>query len=700
MARNLFITATGGETGKSIVSLGVMELLLRNTGSVAYFRPIIQTGPGRTVADHFSLICGYFSINLPHDRMYAYTFDEARQMISAGRYDELISGIIRKYKQLDEEFDFVLCEGTDFEDETSSFEMDVNSRVASLISSPVIIVARADNREVVAVVNSLKMTREFFADRGCDVIGVIVNRAAEDRCASLPAAIKDESYFRDSFVAVLPESRAVSSPTIADVARHLNATVLFGEDQLDRTVSHFSIGSQHLGNYLWGLPDGLMVITTGDRIDMIFGAILANQSKNFPDVAGIILTVEYQLDNMIVNMLKGVQNIIPVLIVRETLFNTASMLTALRPLITAKDTRKIALALSMFDTHVDSEALAKKIVETETGKVTPKMFEYGLIRRARLDKKHIVLPEGDDDRILRAAEVLLSRDVVSLTILGDTDKIRGRAAGLGIKLDKASLVNPAKSPLLDKYSEAYYELRKERGISREDARGLMTDVSYFGTMMVHMGDADGMVSGAAHSTAHTIRPALQIIKTVPGCPIVSSVFLMCLEDRVLVYGDCAVNPKPTAEELAHIAVSSADTAASFGIEPMVAMLSYSSGSSGTGEEVDRVREAVSIAKTIRPDLKIEGPIQYDAAVSKSVAKSKMPGSEVAGKATVFIFPDLNTGNNTYKAVQRESGAIAIGPVLQGLNKPVNDLSRGCLIPDIINTVVITAIQAGNRGVEK
>jgi phosphate acetyltransferase len=320
------------------------------------------------------------------------------------------------------------------------------------------------------------------------------------------------------------------------------------------------------------------------------------------------------------------------------------------------------------------------------------MFEYELIRRAKSVKRHIVLPEGTDDRILRAAEILLLREVVELTLLGDSDEISRKIGSLGLSLGEINIIDPGNSELREKYAQAYYELRKHKGISAEMAYDVMADVSYFGTMMVHHGDADGMVSGAAHTTQHTIRPSFEIIKTKPGCSIVSSVFLMCLADRVLVYGDCAVNPNPNAEQLADIAISSAETARMFGIEPFIAMLSYSTGESGKGEDVELVKEATRLVKESRPDLKVEGPIQYDAAVDAGVAESKLPGSEVAGHATVFIFPDLNTGNNTYKAVQRSAKAVAIGPVLQGLNKPVNDLSRGCLVPDIVNTVTITAIQ--------
>lgn len=321
------------------------------------------------------------------------------------------------------------------------------------------------------------------------------------------------------------------------------------------------------------------------------------------------------------------------------------------------------------------------------------MFEFNLIERAKQNRMRIVLPEGVEERILRAADILARREVADIILLGDADKVGSKVSELGIALDGVQIIQPNLSPKFEEYAQTYFELRKHKGVSIERARDTMNDVTYFGTMMVHKGDAEGMVSGSINTTAHTIRPAFEFIKTKPGFSIVSSVFLMCLKDRVLAFGDCAVNPNPTAEQLAEIAINSAHTARIFGIEPRVAMLSYSTGSSGKGADVEKVIEATRIAKERAPELLLEGPLQYDAAIDMDVARTKLPGSQVAGQATVFIFPDLNTGNNTYKAVQRAAGAVAIGPVLQGLNKPVNDLSRGCTVPDIVNTVAITAIQA-------
>jgi phosphate acetyltransferase len=347
----------------------------------------------------------------------------------------------------------------------------------------------------------------------------------------------------------------------------------------------------------------------------------------------------------------------------------------------------------MAERGLDGERLLALIDLPPTEVITPIMFEATLIERARADRQHIVLPEGDDDRILRAASTILSRRVADLTILGRESEVRTRARELGLDIEAATVIDPTTSELVEEFAATYAELRAHKGMTVDRAREIITDVSYFGTLMVHTGRAGGMVSGAAHTTAHTIKPSFEIIKTTPGTSVVSSVFLMCLEDRVLVYGDCAVNPDPTAEQLADIAISSAETAAQFGIEPRIAMLSYSTGSSGSGADVDKVRTATELVRERRPDLSVEGPIQYDAAVDASVAQTKMPDSAVAGRATVFVFPDLNTGNNTYKAVQRSAGAVAVGPVLQGLRKPVNDLSRGALVQDIVNTVAITAIQA-------
>jgi phosphate acetyltransferase len=357
----------------------------------------------------------------------------------------------------------------------------------------------------------------------------------------------------------------------------------------------------------------------------------------------------------------------------------------------------MAIALAHLEKYVNAQKLYERINLSRPTRVTPIMFEHALIEQAKSNRKHIVLPEGTEDRILRAAEILLLRGVADLTLLGPVAEIEQKATSLGVSIEGATLLDPADPGRRKEYARTYYELRKHKGIPEQMAFDLVTDVAYFGTLMVHRGEADGLVSGAVHTTAHTLRPAFEIIGLKAGFSLASSIFFMCLPDRVFVFGDCAVNPEPTMEQLADIAASSAETARAFGIEPRVAMLSYSTGESGKGADVEKVRQATQRVRSLRPDLSVEGPIQYDAAVDPSVAQVKLPGSQVAGRATVFIFPDLNNGNITYKAVQRSANALAIGPIIQGLKRPVNDLSRGATVPDIVNTVAITAIQAQERG---
>ena len=436
----------------------------------------------------------------------------------------------------------------------------------------------------------------------------------------------------------------------------------------------------------------------GDRSDIILGSLLADASKTYPHIAGIIVTGGIRPASQVQRLIEGLGHAqAPVVMVATDTYTTALNVSALEGVLSPDNPRKIAAALGLVEARMNTEQIMGRIAMERPERGTPLMFESEIIRREKTDRRHIVLPEGTEERILRAAEILRMRDVVTITLLGNEQEIRQKSATLGVSLADVSVIDPLESARRQIYADAYFDLRKHKGISPQMAFDAMADVSYFGTMMVHFGEADGMVSGSVHTTQHTIRPSFEIIKTRQGCSIVSSVFLMCLADRVLVFGDCAVNPDPNSEQLADIAISSAETARTFGIEPRIAMLSYSTGESGKGAEVDKVREASKIAKSRRPDLKIEGPIQYDAAVDAGVAKTKLPGSEVAGHATVFIFPDLNTGNNTYKAVQRSANAVAIGPVLQGLNKPVNDLSRGCTVTDIVNTVAITAIQAQGEG---
>ncbi len=499
----------------------------------------------------------------------------------------------------------------------------------------------------------------------------------------------DEDYF------IIPELESLQKLTIRLVSDALGAKQIYGDQSvLDYEITGFKVGAMNIENLLKKINAGAVVIMPGDRNDILIGLLLTLISDNFPKIAGIILTGSFKPTPEAMRLISGIKKLpVAILSVETDTYETAVKVNNIRSILRPDNERRMAEALGHFEEVVDRSKIGQLVSLSTQGVVTPLMFEYELFERARANRKHIVLPEGSDERILRAAEILLRRNVVDITILGNEDEIYKKAEALHLKLDGVNIIDPYDNDLINDYAATYYNLRKKKGITREMAQDVMYDVSYLGTMMVHKGHADGMVSGAAHTTQHTIRPAFEFIKTKPSFSIVSSCFFMCFQDRVLVYGDCAINPNPNDEQLADIAISSADTARMFGIEPRVAMLSYSTGESGKGADVNKVRSATQIARKRRPDLKIEGPIQYDAAFDPTVAKQKMPNSEVAGKATVYIFPDLNTGNNTYKAVQRAAGAVAVGPVSQGSNKPVNDLSRGCLVKDIVNTVLITAIQA-------
>lgn len=693
MTRGLYIAGIEPRSGKSVVALGLMELLSRRIHNVGYFRPVIPEGPKPD--NNIRLIQSRYNLDLDYEEMYAYSHDEAKKMSVGGRNNTIFKNILAKYRSLTNKCKFVLCEGTDFTGISSAFEFDFNADVANNLGCPVLALVNGRDKSIEQILGTVQVARESFENEGCTILATIVNRVDPEKMSSVVNRL-DQFESDNVPVYVLPEVPALGKPTVGDVAYALNAEILQGEpDSLNREVNDFKVSAMSLPNFLDYLEDGDLIITPGDRADVILGSMAASVSETHPAIAGLLLTGGLIPEAPIQRLMEGFRKQVPVPVigVETDTYKTALNASAVRPTLAPENHRKIAAALGTFEAHVDFKHLEERIDIVRSKRVTPIMFEYELIERAKADRQHIVLPEGAEDRILKAAEILMRRDVAEITLLGDVDSIHRNIGTLGLDLEGIRIIDPAESALLESYARNYYELRKHRGVSEEMASDLMKNANFFGTMMVHSGDAGGMVSGAIHSTAETIRPALQIIRTQPGFSVVSGVFLMCLTDRVLVYGDCAVNPDPDAEQLADIAISSAETAGMYGIEPRIAMCSYSTGDSGKGRDVDKVREATRIARKRRPDLKIEGPIQYDAAVDAGVARTKLPDSEVAGKATVFIFPDLNTGNNLYKAVQRSANAVAIGPILQGLNKPVNDLSRGCTIPDIVNTVAITAIQA-------
>jgi len=694
MSKALYIATSEQNCGKSIISLGIMSLLIGKTAKVGYFRPIIEDFEEGGLDNHIETVISHFGLDIEFEDAYAITKSKLIKKKNKGKLGEVIDLIIEKYKRLEERFDFVLVEGTSFTGEGTAIELDINVLIAKNLGIPTVIVGSGVGKTLEELIDSLYLVYDSFKVKEVEVLAIVANKVQPENVELVTDGLK-KNLPAGLLINSIPVISSLNNPTLQEIVNELNATVLFGSAYLNNQTSSFSVGAMQLCNYLVHLKENSLVITPGDRADIILGALQANESANYPAIAGIVLTGNILPEKSILKLIEGLSTIVPIIAVEEGTYYITNKIGSIKSKIYANNKQKIATSISTFEKYIDVDTLAQKVITFKAEGMTPKMFQYNLVKRAKKHRKHIVLPEGNDERIIIAASRLLSMDVVDISIIGNKKQIENKVAELGLDFDfsKVDIINPIESKCYDDYVNTYYELRKAKNVSMAMARDLMEDVSYFGTMMVYKGHADGMVSGAAHTTQHTILPALQFIKTKPNCSVVSSIFFMCLEDRVSVFGDCAINPNPTAEQLAEIAISSAESSLAFGIEPKIAMLSYSSGASGKGDDVDKVRAATEIVKQKRPDLKIEGPIQYDAAVDLEVGQSKMPNSEVAGHASVLIFPDLNTGNNTYKAVQRETGALAIGPMLQGLNKPVNDLSRGCTVDDIINTVVITAIQA-------
>ncbi|MDX3537758.1 phosphate acetyltransferase [Streptomyces sp. MB09-01] len=697
MTRSVYVTGIERGDGRQVVELGIMELLTRQTGRVGVYRPLLHDGPDRL----FELLKARYRIDQESATAYGMEYQEASAILAEKGTDELVSRLVDRYHRVARDYEVMLVLGTDYADTNLPDELALNARLANELGAVVVPVVGGTKHHAEAVRAEARNAYRAYETLGCHVVAMVVNRvAAGDRdliAERLAARLPVPCY-------VLPDDKSLSAPTVAQITRALGGEVLLGDEAgLARDALDFVFGGAMLPNFLNALTPGCLVVTPGDRSDLVIGALAAHASGT-PPIAGVVLTLNERPGKDILTLASKLAPGTPVVSVAGNSFPTAAELFSLQSRLNSATPRKLETALGVFERHVNTGELRDLLSVARSERVTPMMFEHELLERARSDRRRVVLPEGSEERVLRAADVVLRRGVCDLTLLGDEQAILKKAGDLGIDISGAQLIDPATSPLREGFSEYYAQVRAHKGMTVELANDVVTDVNYFGTLMVQRGLADGMVSGSVHSTAATIRPAFEIIKTKPvgeppaapaagGASIVSSVFFMCLADRVLVYGDCAVNPDPNAEQLADIAVQSAATAAAFGVEPRIAMLSYSTGTSGSGADVDKVRKATELVREQRPDLQIEGPIQYDAAVEPSVAATKLPGSEVAGRATVLIFPDLNTGNNTYKAVQRSAGAVAVGPVLQGLRKPVNDLSRGALVQDIVTTVAITAIQA-------
>ena len=709
VSRSLYVAAAGPESGKSAVALGVVEAMVRRVGRVGLFRPVVRAGAADPVVE---LVRQRFPAVVPDDAAAAAACGVTYDDVHADPADAT-ARIVDRFRAVEREHDAVLVVGTDYTDVGAPTELAFNGHLAVNLGAPVLLVVNGRGRTPADVAAAADLACGSLAAHACRLLGVVANRVEPDELKDVAEALAGAKGLAhgagavdlagtpgtatggDLAVHVLPEEPLLSAPTVRRVVDAVDGELVLGTPQrLDVEARSFVVAAMTLPRVLEYLREDGLVIVPGDRSDVLVGVLMAHRSQTFPRLSGVVLSGGQRPEPPVQRLIDGIGTKLPVAVTSLNTFEAATIAAKTRGALTDGSPRKVAAALDLFAAHVDGPALLDRLDLVRSDAVTPLMFEHDLVERARAQRRRIVLPEGTEPRVLAAAGQAVARRIADVVLLGDPAEVARVAARAGVDIRGAEVLDPASEPLRTTLATEYARQRAHRGMTFEAAHDVVVDVSYAGTLMVALGMADGMVSGAAHTTAHTIRPAFEVIRTVPGVSVVSSVFFMCLADRVLVYGDCAVNPDPTAEQLADIAISSAATAAAFGVEPRVAMLSYSTGTSGAGKGVDKVREATALVRERAPHLQVEGPIQYDAAIDAGVARTKLPDSSVAGRATVFVFPDLNTGNNTYKAVQRSAGALAVGPVLQGLNKPVNDLSRGATVPDIVTTIAITAVQAG------
>ena len=697
MAKNIYLASTGPKSGKSIICLGLINTFRGMVTNVGYFKPIGQKYRANEIHDKESImIKEIYDIEDELKHINPVSTTELNHYITNNDQDAFFHKVQESYEKVEKDKDIVIIDGTDYLGMKTAFEFDINADIANNLNAGIILIEDGYGKSIDEISSDVLTARDSFDEQSSDFLGVIVNKIEPEKFSEVDQNLRKLfSKQKIDYLGTVPCDSILPKPRLYDIARSLDAEILFGKDHLSNIAAETVIASMGFENALKYIHDGALIITGGDRNEILLGCITSLISPSYPNISGIVLTGGLTPNDNIVKLIETLSDLpLPIFSVKDNTIEAVNKINTLAVHVSSNDFQKIDIAKSLVHQHVDYEKINDKLKLEKVRKRTPEIFKYEILERACSEKKRIVLPEGEDDRTLKAAVWAVEREIADITLLGDKDLIMKKAASLGLKLGSGiDVINPEKSQKFDDYVNTYYELRKHKHYTMDNAQDRMQDTIYYGTMMIYKGEADGLVSGAVNTTQHTIRPAFEIIKTKPDINNASSIFLMCLKDRVLAYGDCAIIPIPTAEQLSDIAITSADTAKNFGIDPYIAMLSYSTGKSGKGPEVDKVREATEIARQKKPDLLIEGPIQYDAAIDPDVARIKLPDSKVAGKATVFIFPDLNTGNNTYKAVQRSSGAIAIGPIIQGLKKPVNDLSRGCVVEDIVYTIAITAIQA-------
>jgi phosphate acetyltransferase len=690
VSRTLYVAVAGAESGKSAIATGLLAAMRNRAGRVGVFRPVVRAG----TVDPLLAMLG------PDDGGYGVTYDDVH-----ADPDAAVETIIDRFHAMQPHYDAILVVGTDYTDVGAPTELGFNARVALELGAPVLLVVSGLGRSADEIADAIAIAERSLVGHRCGLLGVVVNRVDAADPDEVREVLRKRGLDQAAALAgVVPEAPLLSAPTFGQLMQATGARLISGtEEQLDIDVGSIVVAAMTLPRVLDYLTDDVLVITPGDRADVIAGALMAHRSHTYPRLAGLMLTGGLEPDVAVQRLMAGSDVTVPVGLTSLATYEAASIISTTRGALTDVATnrdgasRKLDTAYALFAEHVAVDGLLDRMDLHRSDIVTPLMFANDLADRARAARRRIVLPEGTEPRVLRAAEQVMQDGVADIILLGEPTEVRTAAAAARADVSAAQIADPHEETLRRRLASEYARVRAHKGIAYDAAYDIVVDSSYCGTLMVALGLADGMVSGSVNTTAHTIRPALQVIGTVPGVSVVSSVFFMCMPDRVLVYGDCAVNPTPDAVQLADIAVSSAATAAAFGVEPRIAMLSYSTGASGAGTAVDAVREAVRLVRERAPQLEVEGPIQYDAAVDAGVAATKLPGSGVAGRATVFVFPDLNTGNNTYKAVQRSSGAVAVGPVLQGLSKPVNDLSRGATVADIVTTIAITAVQAQQSG---
>lgn len=691
MTKSIYILSTEADSGKFIISLGLMSMLLNQKHKTAYFKPIIsQNKTGYTDSD-IQAVLGHFQLPYKYDDCSAITSADGCAQMGTENSGEMLDLIISRFKSLEADNDFIIVQGTDYLTTLNTFEPDINLEIAKNLGSSVILVLNGEGKLIPDIAGQAEAVLCRLKEKDIPVLAIVVNKMAPS-LARVTKDVLEKKFARGPLIDVIPEIRALKSPTLEEVCKKIKGSILSGKQHLLNPAAHILIGATLACQLLKQLKENTVIVTPCCRSELIIAVLLAHQSRLYPPVSGLILTEGSKVEKQLMELIKASE--LPVITSGATTFDIAGELNAVHSRITITNPAKIVSAINTFNKFADRIQLKKRIRAIGSYGMTPHMFQYQLIQQAKNFKAKIVLPEAEDQRILKAAAQITSLRLAQIILLGNKEKIAAILQKSNIKLDlnRLEIIDPGTDSEFTDYANSLFKLRKDDGLTLESAKTLMQDRSYFGTMMVYQGRADAMVSGAVYTTRQTIKPALQFIKVREGKRLISSIFFMCLPDRVLIFGDCAVNPDPTAEQLAEIAISSAETALHFGIEPKIAMISYSSGTSGTGIDVEKVRQATQIVKSKRPDLKIEGPIQYDAAVNPVTGKAKLPGSEVAGHATVLIFPDLNTGNAIYKAVQQETGAMAIGPILQDLKKPVNDLSRGGTVDDIFNTLLVTSIQ--------